>query len=1798
MDTSIENIFRFVILSAALFVAAIRSFDIALNGPVRVFQGFRMDDPIPGLPGAKRDVTDLRDYSYAPRPALLPVEHMPWDGLLAEVNLARLVRMQTEGTCVGHALAALIEIQAILRGAPPEGRISAAMLYRMARFFDMPDHQGDGRQPGIRSLRSAIKAFFHHGACLDLGKGSWPENDLERSWLSREQADAATQFTLGTYSRLQPILHHYHCAVVEAGAVLATAEIHEGWRQPDPHGVIRDPQVKEGRSLHAFVIVGYDARGFLILNSWGSDWGGVPPPGGRHPAKGLAILPYADWARSIADGWVLRLGVPGEEAFAINAQEQGLGRNQSRDARRVVPQRMLRGHFLNLDAGRWQQIGPLATPEPVAQETVARIRDRLCGDAECRGVVVALPGVFEGEARGFAKAIRLKTAFAARGLDFLACFWSANIAAEMQAVLNDIFARCRERAGGDAEALDTLFEETARGAGRAFWRDIERHAYCAAMPCDPDGGMWRDEPGCADDRGRLGDAILDLAQACAKNGKVLHLLANGSGALVVDALLKRVQTPVNRDSPLDWLPGLGGLVLTFPAVPLDQAGLRILPLARAMARDRKRAARILVPSESLEGRLTASGYGRSILQLVSRSFLERDRNRLRPMLGSFPGAPVDPPLEEHETRRTDRLDQQDLEDDPRLENRVIDAVAGGPICADRPHPPPFFLQEHVMDTAYPPKITLKELQDHINSGELTPDELHRYFTVDEKRSEPFSPVLVINSETVQVPPGSRSALALNSANAAARWLRRSQYDARIGGGYDGPRIASEGDSWFQYPLRLFDVIDYVAQDYAVFDTSAAGDLLENMARKRDYIDALKRSEAEILLLSAGGNDVCAGGNLARHLERFDPALKPADYLRRSYRAVMDNAIASYERICRDVNRHFPGVTIIVHGYDYVIPDNGRWLGKPMAERGIKDRALQRAIAAEMIDQFNRELRRMAQGMGHVAYVDCRNCVGDGNWFDELHPTDRGFAKVASLVLTKVKEITARRPQPARSASWKSLQQTAHMRAGHQNRAYSLHVGLNAVDPRHYADNDGKLYGCENDARAMRGLARAEGFIADMLLTGDATREAVIEGMRRAARDLRGGDQFLFTFAGHGSRITDMNGDEEANPKGLMDSTLCLFDSQMIDDEFWHLCSGFQKGVRVTVVADCCHSGTMVRKGIMSLAMDATAAAPIRPRNLPRVVAAAVEDQNRDFYERIARELPHVDRAILASVMTPLDATVIQFSACEDDQEAADGDQNGAFTAALLRVWNSGAFTGSHTALKRKLAEELAGTAQTPGLFTPQPQDPAFARQRPFTVPQTVAADGPGQGWYPAAADDPESDPEPRRDKALGCDDDADPLTLADDGEDAAETGPRAERSQGRALTVPDAVVRKFRDFMKPFGIVHFDPEEFLFLGSAHFGNGKARGLNAAPPETLWPNIVSTARVLDTLRSRLEAPIRIISAYRTLPYNEAIDGERQSWHLQFRACDITADGIAPSRVADALARIRDEGDFLGGIGRYDGFTHVDTRGVNQDWPKGRLSTSRTQGDDRTVARLRRIADTMPESLRPRSGSEADRLGDELEHASAAVNGAEVMALGDALTADQRRAVLYSSQFAQRAADAAADRLTDRTAWWTTYNAALAAMGWTITGSITREATAKDLKATLDAMAIDIMVSVAGMNKLRAIRAVLDGLRSLAENDKRLVLLDTATSCEGGGAIQIGEAELDKGSLVVTTGAVQFSTSDTRKQVLFAKWGGSAQQLWLAAERLVLNEDFFFSTALGIVEDRLGDAASRIMAFDLSDTYQPA
>ncbi|AXA44624.1 caspase family protein [Rhizobium leguminosarum] len=630
-------------------------------------------------------------------------------------------------------------------------------------------------------------------------------------------------------------------------------------------------------------------------------------------------------------------------------------------------------------------------------------------------------------------------------------------------------------------------------------------------------------------------------------------------------------------------------------------------------------------------------------------------------------------------------------------------------------------------------ITLEELNRRLADPSVSDEELSRYFNVDQERSGPFSPVLTLNSNTVSIPPTAegtaRSAALLNSANFIARLRRHVAFNARVGeGSYHGPILVSEGDSWFQYPFKLTDVIDDLMQKYAVFSLDAAGDTLSNMFREAEYMEAIASTGASILLFSGGGNDIVAGGNLSAHLFDFDPAKSPAAHLRPSFNVVLDEAIGIYSKLVRQVAQKFPSLHIICHGYDYTIPANGPWLGKPMASRDITDLALQKAIAQVMVDRFNERLSLLQSSSARLHYIDCRGTVPAGEWYDELHPTNVGYRKVANKFAAKVEELSQRartvdrRANKARATVSKetssrgptsqalgTASRSAKTKEGPTGR--SLHIGLNAVDPAHYAGWSGPLNACEFDSQDMYEIADGLGYVATALLTAKATRENVTAEIERAAQDLVAGDIFFISYSGHGGQLPDFNGDED----DAVDETWCLYNGQLVDDELYTYWSKFKPGVRVLVLSDSCHSGTITKNiapgGLAELAVVWVPLA----RAMPSDVAARTFRQNRDFYSALGSSLDKLEaRVVSRAIDTPISCSVRLISGCQDNQVSLDGPGNGAFTAALINVWDHGRFNRDYKAFHAAIGRKLPDT-QSPNLWSIGPSNPVFDAQTPFAI---------------------------------------------------------------------------------------------------------------------------------------------------------------------------------------------------------------------------------------------------------------------------------------------------------------------------------------------------------------------------------------------------------------------------------------------------------------------------------------------------
>lgn len=142
---------------------------------------------------------------------------------------------------------------------------------------------------------------------------------------------------------------------------------------------------------------------------------------------------------------------------------------------------------------------------------------------------------------------------------------------------------------------------------------------------------------------------------------------------------------------------------------------------------------------------------------------------------------------------------------------------------------------------------------------------------------------------------------------------------------------------------------------------------------------------------------------------------------------------------------------------------------------------------------------------------------------------------------------------------------------------------------------------------------------------------------------------------------------------------------------------------------------------------------------------------------------------------------------------------------------------------------------------------------------------------------------------------------------------------------------EFEMFMANLNLRYFTASEFLYLGGGHHAPGGCKGKNRVPAKNKWPRIRDTAGALDEIRHRLDAPVLLNSIYRNRSYNTCIGGVSGSLHMQFNATDFRCtDGKSSGHWASVAHRLRDEGFFKGGIGIYNTFVHVDTRGVNKSW----------------------------------------------------------------------------------------------------------------------------------------------------------------------------------------------------------------------------------------------------------------------------
>lgn len=218
-----------------------------------------------------------------------------------------------------------------------------------------------------------------------------------------------------------------------------------------------------------------------------------------------------------------------------------------------------------------------------------------------------------------------------------------------------------------------------------------------------------------------------------------------------------------------------------------------------------------------------------------------------------------------------------------------------------------------------------------------------------------------------------------------------------------PRIVSDGDSWFAYPIHA-SLIDWLSSHngFAIKRCEHSGDTLQTIVGTGRYVQWLASEHPKCLLISGGGNDLGQEPWIQQLFRAPDGSHDPRQMIDSAlWKQRLQHYRSEFEELVGSVVQPVP---ILVHGYDYFIPSNvpvridgfpimGPWIYPAMKAVHIDDPANQRSAAKALVDDFNDMLIELAATHASLWHCDLRGTLSPSDWANEIHPTEAGFGKL-------------------------------------------------------------------------------------------------------------------------------------------------------------------------------------------------------------------------------------------------------------------------------------------------------------------------------------------------------------------------------------------------------------------------------------------------------------------------------------------------------------------------------------------------------------------------------------------------------------------------------------------------------------------------------------------------------------------------------------------------------------------------------------------------------------------------------------
>jgi hypothetical protein len=275
------------------------------------------------------------------------------------------------------------------------------------------------------------------------------------------------------------------------------------------------------------------------------------------------------------------------------------------------------------------------------------------------------------------------------------------------------------------------------------------------------------------------------------------------------------------------------------------------------------------------------------------------------------------------------------------------------------------------------------------------------------------------------------------------------------------------------------------------------------------------------------------------------------------------------------------------------------------------------------------------------------------------PADRGVEEPeplpVELALFTRPEALAAPPTAAYATGAVQVGGVAATALPGRGRRFALCIGINRYPTA-------PLNGCVADAEAWASTLERLGFERPRVMRDtEATRDAILAELRALVQRAREGDVVVFQYAGHGTQVPDVGGDEEGDER---DEALCPVDFDdgnfVIDDDLKEVFAELGSGVNLTCFFDCCHSGTITRLAARrSGRAVGVRGGEAKPRFV-RATAAQVKKHLANRGRMAARAAPRP--AVTAAGMRE-----VAFTACRSDQVAFESDGQGDFTRIAIEL---------------------------------------------------------------------------------------------------------------------------------------------------------------------------------------------------------------------------------------------------------------------------------------------------------------------------------------------------------------------------------------------------------------------------------------------------------------------------------------------------------------------------------------------------